>query len=673
MNLSAKQIKNFINSVRLGLVGFFRPLPLTAVEWADENFYLSAESSYTEGRWETLPFQVAILNAMGSDEIRVVNLVKSARVGYSQMLKALLGYNLEHRKRNQLMFQPTDAAAAGFMKSHIETMIRDVPVVKALAPWEGKKHRDNTKDTKRFSNSKQLWCVGGTAAKNYREKSPDVVLYDELAAFPSDVEKEGSPTFLGDKRIEGSVFPKSVRGSTPKIKGECEIERAASESEVNLKFNIPCPLCGAEQSLKWGGKEADNGFKFDTDNPDGVKHECEECHGLAGYSEWMPEQERGRWICIDTGIWTCDGLEYFSADDKKIEPPENITFWIWTAYSPFTDWARIVKDFLAAKKDPGKLKTFVNTTLGETWEESGEKIEHDILYQRREQYPAEVPAGGLVLTCAVDVQDDRLEAEVQAWGQYDENWRIDFQVFHGDPGKVDVWKDLDLFLQKTFLHENGHALKIACTLVDSGGHYTQEVYRFCKRKSGRRIFAIKGQGGTGVPIISRPSKSNLGKVKLFRVGVDTAKELVLARLGTDEPGPAYCHFPISYKFDEEYFKQLTAEERRTKFVKGFAVKEWHKIRKRNEAFDLAVYNLAARELLNPNYAALAKKMSRVIEVEPVGEKIISEKLREIITKLETKVEKKIPLERLSKPAVPQKPKPQKQAPPKQRKRMRIKF
>jgi phage terminase large subunit GpA-like protein len=634
MTLSTKQIKNFINSVRLGLVGFFRPLPLTAVEWADANFYLSAESAYVEGRWETLPFQIAILNAMGCDEIRVVNLVKSARVGYSQMLKALVGYNLEHRKRNQLMFQPTDAAAAGFMKSHLETMIRDVPVVKALAPWEGKKHRDNTKDTKRFVNSKQLWCVGGTAAKNYREKSPDVVLYDELAAFPADVEKEGSPTFLGDKRIEGSIFPKSVRGSSPKIKGECQIERAASESDFNLRFNVPCPACREEQSLKWGGKKSDHGFKFNNQDPDGVLYACEYCGELAGYAEWMPQQKRGRWVCSDTGAWTRDGLEYFDAEDDKIAPPDNVTFWIWTAYSPFTTWARIVKDFLKAKDDPGKLKTFVNTTLGDTWEEDGERVDHDILYTRRENYPADVPAGGLVLTCAVDVQDDRLEAEVQAWGELEENWRIDFQVFHGDPGKNGIWADLDLYLQKTFMHENGHVLKIACTLIDSGGHYTQEVYRFVKKKAARRIFAIKGQGGVGVPIISRPSKSNLGKVKLFRVGVDTAKELVMARLGVLKPGPAYCHFPISYKFDEEYFLQLTAEERRTRFVKGFAVKEWHKTRKRNEAFDLAVYNLAARELLNPNYAALAKKMALVVDTETT-----LEKMRPAFTKSETKKEK----------------------------------
>ena len=205
-----------------------RPPVQTAAEWMDEEYYLSVEGSYQEGRWKSLPFQVAIINAMANDDIREVNFVKSARVGYTKMLLGVAAYLLEHKKRNGLIWHPTDGDAEKFVKKHVDPMIRDVPRLKALAPWYGKKHKDNTLELKRFANGRGLEIRGGKAAANYREASPDFGIYDELAAFDADIDHEGSPTFLGDKRMEGSTHPKSIRGSTPKIAGQCQIERAAS-------------------------------------------------------------------------------------------------------------------------------------------------------------------------------------------------------------------------------------------------------------------------------------------------------------------------------------------------------------------------------------------------------------------------------------------------------------
>jgi phage terminase large subunit GpA-like protein len=257
MSLNSSQVDHLRSAIRTGLSPLIRPEPKCLAEWADENFYLSSESSYIEGSWETLPFQVAIINAMGHPDIEQVNLIKSKRVGYSQMIRAALGYFAEHKKRHQIVYQPTDKAAEGFMKVHIEPMIRDVPAVKSISPWLGKKHRDSTLKAKRFANGKQLWCLGGATAHNFREKSSDVVIYDELAAFDDDVEKEGSVTMLGDGRLEGSAFPKSIRGSTPKIEPDeegngCQITMAGREAECYFRFHLPCPHCDQEQVLRWG-------------------------------------------------------------------------------------------------------------------------------------------------------------------------------------------------------------------------------------------------------------------------------------------------------------------------------------------------------------------------------------------------------------------------------------
>ena len=78
---------------------------------------------------------------------------------------------------------------------------------------------------------------------------------------------------------------------------------------------------------------------------------------------------------------------------------------------------------------------------------------------------------------------------------------------------------------------------------------------------------------------------------MFSIGVNTAKELMFGRLRIPELGPGYCHFPVDY--EDEYFKQLTAEKCVTKFHKGFPRREWIKTRPRNDALDCRVYNMAA--------------------------------------------------------------------------------
>jgi phage terminase large subunit GpA-like protein len=597
MNISTPQISELAGAVRLGLVPLSRPVPMTPVEWADENFYLSSESSYQEGRWETLPFQVAILNAMGNDEIRTVNVIKSARVGYSKMLLAASAYQIEHKRRNILLLLPTDGAAAGFMKAHVETMIRDVPSIYALAPWYGKKHRDNTLDTKRFSHSKQLWCLGGAAAKNYREKSVDTIIYDELAAFEPDVEKEGSPTFLGDKRIEGSTFPKSIRGSTPKIKGTCQIEAAASESPHLFRLHVLCPHCQAEQFLKWGGKDCAFGIKWDAGSPGNAWYVCEHNACMVQQHEMQEQHAKGRWICEKTGIWTRDGLDYFSADGEVIPTPDSVTFHIWTAYSPFTTWGRIVLDFYKAKDDRNKLKTFVNTTLGETWEEDeGEKVEWEHLYARREVWEV-LPERAVILVGFIDTQDDRYEGRVWAYGPGEESWLVDRWILNGDPASEELRRKVGLRLHDTYRRADGNVLRVALWGWDSGGHYTDEVYAESRKHGIMWVIPTKGHSIYGKPIADFPKTKHKSGTYLTMIGTDNAKETIYSRLRIQpQPGaavPGCIHLPANDEIcDEDELKQLTAERKVMKVVKGKRMHMWDAKGRRNEALDCCVGALA---------------------------------------------------------------------------------
>lgn len=596
-------------AVREGLASFARPTPMTAAAWADENFYLSAESSYIEGSWETLPFQRPILNAMGNDDIRVVNLIKSARVGYTKMLLAAIGYQLEHKKRNQMLWQPTDGAAGDFMKSHVEPMLRDVPVVRSLSPWIEKKHRDNTKEHKRFSNQRQLFIKGGTAAKNYREKSVDVVYYDELSSFDPDIEKEGSPTFLGDKRVEGSVFRKSIRGSTPKVSGECLIEAAVDEADELFRRHVPCPECGEFQVLQFGGPDADFGLKWDRKNGSikNVRYQCEYCKKCFG-NEALPaldaagEYRSGR--RSDNGeyfpsLTTRDGLHFFDEESgQPAETPENVAFHVWTIYSPFSTWLQIIRDFYKAKGDQTRLKTFVNTTKGETWEEEGKSsVGWEILFSRREIYS--VPDDVIYITAGVDVQDDRFEYEVVGWGADEQSWSLDYVVLMGNPAHPVLWQILAEKLRDQWRRDDGTILTIDTGGIDSGGHFTDEAYRFSRDNGELWFFPVKGSSTMGKPIATVPRKRNAKRVYLVEVGTDNAKDLHYQRLsllpqadGTCPPG--YCHFPQMEAYDESYFRQLTAEVKRARVVQGRTVRRWElPSGRQNEALDCRVYALAA--------------------------------------------------------------------------------
>ncbi|ENU7022983.1 phage terminase large subunit family protein [Escherichia coli] len=594
----AQKAANAAGAIATGLVSLNIPVPLTTVQWADQHYYLPKESSYTPGQWETLPFQVAIMNSMGNDRIRTVNLIKSARVGYTKMLLGVEAYFIEHKSRNSLLFQPTDSAAEDFMKSHVEPTIRDVPVLLELAPWFGRKHRDNTLTLKRFSSGVGFWCLGGAAAKNYREKSVDVVCYDELSSFEPDVEKEGSPTLLGDKRIEGSVWPKSIRGSTPKIKGFCQIEKAANESAHFMRFYVPCPHCGEAQYLKFGDDATTFGLKWEKGKPETVYYLCEHNGCVIRQSEL--DQTDGRWICDNTGMWTRDGLTFYSAGDEEIPPPRSISYHIWTAYSPFTTWVQIVYDWLDALKDPNGVRTFINTTLGEPYEEAvAEKLSFELLLEKVYHYDAQVPLRVVYLTAGIDSQKNRYEIYVWGWAPGEEAFLIDKQIIMGRPEDEDTLKRVDAVIRKKYRHADGTEISISRVCWDTGGIDQDIVYQRSRKHGTFFVLPIKGASVYGKPVITMPKKRNQRGVFLCEVGSDTVKEMLYARfalpvVSASEVAPYTFRFPDNPDiFSDVEAKQLVAEELVEKVVNGRVKLQWDARKRRNEALDCLVYAYAA--------------------------------------------------------------------------------
>ena len=571
------------------------PPDLTVSEWADENRRLSSEASAEPGRWKTsrAPYQREILNAVNDASCEMVVVMSSAQVGKTELLLNVIGYYVDYDPAPILLLQPTLEMAQAFSKDRLAPMVRDTPPLKGKIADSKARDSGNTILHKSFPGG-HITMAGANSPASLASRPIRILLADEVDRFPLSAGTEGDPFNLAKKRTTTFWNKKILAVSTPTVRGASRIEQLYQDSSQE-QYQLPCPDCGHYQPLTWSQ------IDFST-----CHHACNQCGVLSDQHNWLS----------GTGLWisqqdhqTCRG------------------FHLNELVSPWRQWSQIIADFKEARKTPDTLKVWVNTSLGETWEAEGDGVEHHILYQRREHYPCDVPENAVVLTCAVDVQDDRFEIEVQGWGDGEENWRIELQIFRGDPSRPEIWKQLSDFLETKYQHESKALLNISCVVIDSGGHFTQEVYKFVRPREGRRVYAIKGKSGAGMPIVGRPSRSNLGKVQLFSVGVDTAKEIVMARLKVNEPGAGYVHFPVNGNFDEEYFMQLTAEQCITSFVNGRPVRKWKKTRARNEAFDLAVYNTAALYILNPNFQALARRLQPE-EPEQQPEPTVSQQINE---------------------------------------------
>ncbi len=596
-------------AVRKGLKALEAVPPMRLSEWAAKHFYLSAESSYVEGQWRAFWFQPALMDAISDDDIEEVDVMKSARVGYTKIILAAIGYTAHHKRRNQAVWQPTDDDRDEFCLTEVEPMLRDVRAMSTVfRGGKGNTKGDSMKQKKFMGSS--LHMRGGKAAKNYRRISIDTGYLDEIDGFDPDVEQEGSPIKLAYKRVEGATFPKLVIGSTPKIKGMSLIEARVAQAQLRFQPYVPCTHCDEHILIQWGGKDKPYGFKWYDNDPETVGHVCPHCSGVMSQADYIAAGKRGRWIAQD-GTWIDADNHYRDTAGNIVPKPKHVAFHgLWTAYSEMTSWAKIVREWLSAVEklaagDASEMKAFINTTLGETYEEKGEKADEHALKARATQWPLRrVPMGGLVLGAGVDVQDDRFEVVTWAFGRGSEMWPVDYTVIDANPADPREWEKLDNHLRMIFPHAGGGQLAIRAAAVDTGGHFTHEAYNFCRQRAARRIYAIKGETREGQPIKGRASKVDvnaMGKVikagvKLWHVGTDTAKDLLLGRLSVPESGPGYIHF--SKELPDEFYHQLTAEQRiKVKTSQGEKYR-WVKTRPRNEVLDCTVYALFVEQMLD---------------------------------------------------------------------------
>lgn len=554
------------------------PPDLSISEWADEFRRLSPEASAEPGRWITAraEYQRGMMDAISDPRIEQIVFMTGAQIGKTEIINNIVGYHIHQDPAPMLIVQPTLEMAKAWSQERLAPMLRDSEALADLIADPRARDSGNTMLHKVFTGG-HLSIAGANSPAGLASRPIRVVLCDEVDRYPVSAGSEGDPVSLAKKRATTFWNRKIILVSTPTEKGASRIEAAYLESDQR-KYFVPCEDCGEEQALKWAQVHWENG------NPYSASYVCEHCG-----SAW---DDAARFRAIKKGRWVAT-----SESTSKVAG-----FHLNGLYSPWTPLYEAVAEFMNSKRDPMRLKTFVNTFLGETWEEQGEQVDEMDLMERCENWGEQIPEDILLITAGVDVQDDRLEIEIVGWGRGEESWSLAYETMYGDPSSSELWNRLDVTLQQRFDHPTRGEMVIRSVCVDSGGHYTQQVYNYARLRSGRRVFAIKGVGGEGKPIVGRPTKNNIGKINLFPVGVDTAKELVYARLKITSEGDGYCHFPAGRS--EEYFRMLTAEKKVTRYFKGRPRTEWAKVRTRNEALDCRVYATAAFAILNLNLEAV---------------------------------------------------------------------
>jgi phage terminase large subunit GpA-like protein len=571
--------------IKMFLEGFRPPPDETIDEWADKNREISSKSSPEPGRWKTsrVPYSREIMHELSPrSHAESVVWMKGAQVAATENGLNFILYHIDRSPGPIMALYPTIDLAKKYSRIRLQPAIDANESLQLKVKSSKSRDSGNTILLKDFPGG-TLMITGANSAAGLRSSSIRIGHFDEIDAYPENVDGEGDPLYLAEKRAANFRRKKLFYTSTPTVKGISRIEKKFQESDQRYYY-VPCPICRKPQVIKW------KNLRYKDDNPETVFLECEHCQAnIQEYHKtWM--LENGRWI--------------------KHNPKSKIPgFHLSALYSPlgWYGWKEAVREHINSIGDPLLRQVWVNTVLGEVWDDEAEStIDTHFLQSRCEKYDAPVPSGVVFLTAGGDVQDDRIEVFIYGWGARYECWLVDQAVFFGSPDHEEVWAEVDDYLQIRRMHKSGVSVGIAWTLIDSQGHSTDAVYAFCKKRLHRKIFAIKGLPGAGKAVVYSVRKNKEKGAYLVGVGTHQAKDFLYAQLKIKNPGPGYIHFPEGVP--ATFFEQLTAEKKKYKREGGKQVSYYElPSGKRNEALDGFVYALAALKMSKVDLNLLASK------------------------------------------------------------------
>ncbi|QHJ79153.1 MAG: hypothetical protein [Caudoviricetes sp.] len=573
----------------------FKPKPIiTGSEWAEQFRYIPPPAPEA-GPWKNTraPYLMEIMDVLTDRTTRDVTCMMSSQVGKTEILLNAAGYFMHQEPSSIMMVQPTLDNAEAFSKERFDPTIK---YTKCLSGLIEEKEENAKKDKRQGSTTMMKYFTGGYAVMvganspaSLASRPIRVLLMDEIDRYPRSLKKEGDPIKLATQRTTNYHNKKILKISTPTVAGLSRIEDSFELSDKRY-FYVPCPHCGEEQTLDWSQVKW---LKLDNDlaSSKSATLNCKICEKVMRGSG-RPDMD---WI--GQGHWV------------KTAQSEIAGFYINSLYSAWVSLSDLVKEWLDAvhSRDKDAMQTFWNLKIGLPWVDAEDEIDYEELDKKHKQtYNAELHKDILCLTAGVDVQDAYLVGECVGWSHDHESYGVEYKIFAGDPALKQVWDDLDEWLLRPRYYADGSSINIAVTCIDSGGHHTNDVYKFCKAREHRHVYAIKGSSVADKPFLTQPSK--VGEKKdtlLFMVGVNAGKSAIMSALNLSSHGPLYCHFPSEGKgYDLEYFKGLKSEIFKRDYKNGNNSAKWVKIYERNEPLDCRNYAMLAREILKPPYADL---------------------------------------------------------------------
>jgi phage terminase large subunit GpA-like protein len=534
---------------------FFRalrpPEQLSVSDWADRYRVLSGRAAAEPGRWRTdrTPYLREIMDALSPNSpVELVAFMAGAQVGKTEAGNNWIGATIDQAPGAMLVVWPTVEVAKKNSKLRIGPLIESTPILAAKVRPNRERDSGNTILSKEFPGG-ILLITGANSSAGLRSTPCGKLFLDEVDVYPPDVDGEGDPMELAIVRARTYHRRKIFVTSTPTIEGRSRIA-AQFEQGDQRRYEVPCPFCSKFQVLEWIN------LRWENDDPETVRYYCSGCGAAI-------EEGAHKTAMLAGGRWVARNPR---------APANRRSYHLSALYSPIPwySWPQAVRDFLRAKESLPLLRVFANTVWGEPWTVKGEAPEWERLYNRRETYPLGiVPRRGLILTAGVDVQKDRIEVEVVAWGRNLESWTVAYLTFPGDTELDSTWVPLEELLAQSFPHEGGSRLPVRMAAVDASFNQNR-VLSWTRKQPTDRVLAVKGHGRYPI-LIGQPKvvdvETHGRKVhrgaKLWPVGVGIAKSELYGWLKVEPPTDpdkgyprGFCHFPL---LPEEFFRQLCAE------------------------------------------------------------------------------------------------------------------